>query len=1454
MGVSFKVSKKGTRFRPKPLQFEKISEGFSDDSKENSNSPVLPQMGSMPIADKVPEDDAIETGEDAAGISGSSSCSGGHISSAETEVSFTLNLYQDGYYIGKPSEASIQDAPKSLHPYDRTSETLFSAIESGRLPGDILDDIPSKYFDGMLVCEIRDYRKSASQRGSGVSSVDQSPVVNRVSLRMSLENVVKDIPLISDDSWTYSDLMEVESRILKALQPQLCLDPTPMLDRLCSNPVTTKLNLGLCGLRKRRLSKMSEVTIKSNNQTHGKKVCIEKAQESSICRSGDSGYLSGDTTPLLVHEIADTQHVLRNSIPLRSRSLIPEVSTPPLSLLSKHQQGVGYPRVMQDHYSGTAMNASGISPSGRDFMVSYTDSGNVSSLHGKGENQNAPLTPSSKRARQTPVGLDGIQRQHLGPQLDSLPDISWNNQGLHPHLDPRVIQYASIGSQKYPQKVLEGVPNKDGSVSSFSLEHQGSRYGIKAEQTETEKSDMTEIDRSRNDSHTVEAENSQMDPQQSRLQQRIPQNPLMRSHYPQMQWHNLGQIIDNDLKKEDQLPKRKLAQSPRVSAGPVVQSPVSSRSGEFSSGSFGQQYNAVATTSTLGPAQKEKPAAISGATVGGPPSVTSSPSDSMQRQHQRPMPMKRRSDSLPRTPTMSGVGSPASVSTMINPTNANSPSISTPHVADQNILERFSKIDMLTQRRQLNRKKKKGDDYPARKPLSYSTQLISSHLSDGQNSEDLNDSTCMTPLSKSLIGGNMNVCRIRALTFVQTERRLQGNVVSSVTKARNRLMMSEKLNDGTVAMQYGDVDDSDFLLVEDYLPTLPNTVSSIPPLGLVLRCPLDMAPILLVILFQMRQLNRKKKKGDDYPARKPLSYSTQLISSHLSDGQNSEDLNDSTCMTPLSKSLIGGNMNVCRIRALTFVQTERRLQGNVVSSVTKARNRLMMSEKLNDGTVAMQYGDVDDSDFLLVEDYLPTLPNTHYADLLAKQFYSLMVRDGYQLTDNQVRPKQHLGVSFNGQSNGPAVPSDGMAAEMQLYSETNIGQASNAVGTPLSSGNASLNTSQSPQNSSWVLPPGSSQSLQISQGFVPGATRPGTPQQLDSQQSIQQQQIQQPLIQQHAQRASLMTSASPLSHLNVIGPNSNVQLGNHMISKPSHSQLQFFQQQQQQQQPHSQMHRKMMMGLGASMNMGNMGTNVGGLQGLGNVLGMGGVRMGGPGIPAMGTISGIGNMSQNPMNPTNISNAINQQLRAGNLSPAQAAAIKIRMVQNRAGMLGGPQSGIAGLSGQMHPGSASLSMLGENLNRSNINPLQRTNMESMGPPKMIPGTNFYMNQPQQQLQLQHQQQQMQQQQQHIQQQQQQISSPLQTAVSPPQVGSPSAMSIQQQMTQQFSPQQFNQQSPISPRLSSGTLPTLNAANVGTAPPSPQLSSQTHGSVGSITSNSMELQGVNKSNSAGNMQG
>ena len=56
---------------------------------------------------------------------------------------------------------------------------------------------------------------------------------------------------------------------------------------------------------------------------------------------------------------------------------------------------------------------------------------------------------------------------------------------------------------------------------------------------------------------------------------------------------------------------------------------------------------------------------------------------------------------------------------------------------------------------------------------------------------------------------------------------------------------------------------------------------------------------------------------------------------------------------------------------------------------------------------------------------------------------------------------------------------------------------------------------------------------------------------------------------------------------------------------------------------------------------------------------------------------------------------------------------------------------------------------------------------------------------------------------------------------------------------------------MSPQISSGAMHPLSAGNQEGCPASLQLSSQTLGSVGSITNSPMELQGGNKSTSAGN---
>ncbi|KAK6268285.1 hypothetical protein QUC31_012445 [Theobroma cacao] len=1369
MGVSFKISKTGNRFKPKPcLQSEVSVDDVSEKSKESSRPGKL-------------QGDVIEGGERVGGVSQSIVSDERLRVPADHEISFTLNLYLDGYSIGKPPEkealhqATVQDAPK-LHPYDRSSETLFSAIESGRLPGDILDDIPCKYVDGTLVCEVRDYRKSAPQQVSTIPSMDGSPIINKVRLRMSLENVVKDIPLSSDNSWTYGELMEAESRILTALQPWLFLDPTPKLERLCTNPFPTTLNLASCSLRRKRLRHAPEVTVTSASKIHGKKVCTDRVPESSNGRLGEAGIISGSLMPQQVQENLTSQNnVSNNMLALRPKSFVQDSSVPALPMTSqspRYQMGVVNARSMQDHGSSSFVNPSTASPAGQDMTISYADSINSgASLLGKRENPDGPMSPLSglnKRNRLNAVGPDGIPQQQIGPHMDGLhgPDMTWKNMLLPQQAMARGIQYANVGMQKHPQQVFEGVVNQEAGAMPFAAGQQALRYGAKEEPFDPDKLDGSELNR--------ESDTNHLDQQQTRLQPRLPHG-YVRPGFPQTPWNNINQHVEKDARKDEQFQKRKSVQSPRLSGGALPQSPLSSKSGEFSSGSIGPHFGAVATTTALGASQKEKAAVNSVPAVGGTPSLTSSANDSMQRQHQAQVAAKRRSNSLPKTPAINAVGSPASVSNISVPLNASSPSVGTPPLADQSILERFSKIEIVTMRYKLNRKKKKVDEYHIQKPSTHSPQQVSTCLNSVSINEDFKDSS--TPLSKSLFGGSMNTYKTRILNFVQVDRVVQGNVVSVVPRVRTRMIMSEKPTDGTVAMFYGDIDDGDIPGAEDYI-------------------------------------------------------------SHF-----------------------------------------------------------------------------------------PMLPNTHLADLLAGQFCSLMLREGHHLVEDnvQAKPTCVLMASSSQQNSAATFPNSSavdMQHTMQQYADAVPGQATNEVAKPNSSNNISINSSPSALGNTRMLPPGNPQALQMSQGLLSGVSMPARPPQLDTQpalqpqpqpqpqqaqqqQASQQQQQQQHQQSQHAllqqqhqhfQRSPMMLASNPLSHSNAIGQNSNMQLGNQMVNKHSPLQLQMLQQQQQQQQHQQQQQpqqqRKLMMGLGTAVGMGNIGNNMVRLGGLGNAIGIGGARgIGGSGISApMSPISGIGNLGQNPinLNPTsNITNAISQHLRPGPLTPAHAhAALISKLRMGRANMLGNPQSSIAGMSGarQMHPGSASLSMLGQNLNQANMNPMQRTAMGPMGPPKMMPGlNNLYMNQHQQQFQLQHQQQQQlqhqqqQQQQQHLQQlqhqqlqqqqqqqlqqqQQQETTSPLQAVVSPSQVGSPSTMGIphlnqqsqqqqaqQQQAQQQTSPQQMNQRTPMSPQLSSGAI---HAGNPEACPASPQLSSQTLGSVGSITNSPMEL-GVNKSNSVGN---
>lgn len=414
-------------------------------------------------------------------------------------------------------------------------------------------------------------------------------------------------------------------------------------------------------------------------------------------RSGDGGAIIQQPAHENVHPQSNGPN---NMSAARTNSFGSDVPASPLvSNQSKYQIGVGSPRIMQDQRS-TVLNASTASPAMPDVMLPFQDTVSSASLLGKRENQEGqsyPLANLSKRPRFTNIGPDSNQLQNIGPQIDSFngSDSHWKNTLLQQQSIQRGIPYANTGLQKFSQQTFEGGLNQEAGMP-FTVGQQVARYGLKEEPTELDKLDKPVVP-SRSEMQTVDTEMNHMDTQQSKLHQRSPQQ-FLRSGFPQAHWNNASQPLENSARKEDPFQKRKQVQSPHVSGGGFPQSPLSSKSGDFSSGSVGHQYG-PAVTSGLAVSLKEKSAVTSVPLAASASSLTSSVNDSMQRQHQAQIAAaKRRTNSLPKTPVISGVGSPASVSNMSVPINANSPPVGNPPSAEQIMLERFSKIEMITTR------------------------------------------------------------------------------------------------------------------------------------------------------------------------------------------------------------------------------------------------------------------------------------------------------------------------------------------------------------------------------------------------------------------------------------------------------------------------------------------------------------------------------------------------------------------------------------------------------------------------------------------------------------------------------------------------------------------------------------------------------------------------------------
>lgn len=447
-----------------------------------------------------------------------------------------------------------------------------------------------------------------------------------------------------------------------------------------------QLSLGIG--KKRRQRQNPEVVVTSSNMPHGKKVCIDRLPENA--KVDEMAITNSNAAQQVVDNItAQNISVSGGSQTLRPNNSSQDAARMILSQ-SGMQQTISYAAANNDRMAGPPANFSGInsSISSPQSMIGYNDTvAHNGLLSVKREMQDAPLQ-DPKRIKPT-GGIDDVQQLQKRPQPLGGQEMQWKNQQLNPQLDVKGMQYASsLSGQRYPSSMMN---NMQDSGSSFYFNQQNLRYGAKQEQ-------MDGSDKLKDALQSMAPESSVLDQQQSQAQH-LPQQSVARNNVPNMgQWQNTRFAAEKDLKKEEIIQRRKLASSSRAPSGPMVQSPVSSKSGEISSSSMGGHFGSAVTSAVIG-AQKDKFTANSSAAVGYP-SVASSPSDSMHRIQQPAVASsKRKTNSVPKTQLpVNAVGSPASVSNLHAPLNASSPSIGTTPMGDQAILDKFAKIENISHR------------------------------------------------------------------------------------------------------------------------------------------------------------------------------------------------------------------------------------------------------------------------------------------------------------------------------------------------------------------------------------------------------------------------------------------------------------------------------------------------------------------------------------------------------------------------------------------------------------------------------------------------------------------------------------------------------------------------------------------------------------------------------------
>ncbi|CAL1677563.1 unnamed protein product [Lasius platythorax] len=133
---------------------------------------------------------------------------------------------------------------------------LLSCIDNGQLPAMLAEQLESNYshlfYDGCIIAEVRDYRKSFSHIRAEV---------HHVLLKPTTQSVLSDVStLTSDGDWSHEERLMLESHIVAATQGPLCLDPNP-IPTLASTKIKQSKSLLTDHQLMRQAKKFSQVTV-----------------------------------------------------------------------------------------------------------------------------------------------------------------------------------------------------------------------------------------------------------------------------------------------------------------------------------------------------------------------------------------------------------------------------------------------------------------------------------------------------------------------------------------------------------------------------------------------------------------------------------------------------------------------------------------------------------------------------------------------------------------------------------------------------------------------------------------------------------------------------------------------------------------------------------------------------------------------------------------------------------------------------------------------------------------------------------------------------------------------------------------------------------------------------------------------------------------------------------------